>query len=170
MMRSIVTEPTDILHKKAVPVKRMTGDMQRLIEAMIEMMYAAHGVGLAANQMGSPHAIFVASADVTKGEELVLINPVILKRTGKLRIPEGCLSLPGISSDVTRAANLVAEGLDRQGRKVRIEAEGLMARIIQHEVDHLEGHLFVERVGVFERRRLLRKYAALSSALRHVHV
>jgi len=170
MIAPIVKEPNTILHRKAVPVPQITEEIQELIDTMIETMHAAEGVGLAANQINSHWSILVAGPDGQRGKELVLINASILKRSGRDRSPEGCLSVPGISSEVTRSARVTAAGLNRKGEPVTFKAQGLLAKILQHEVDHLEGHLFPERVSFFQRRRLLKKYQSLSETLSRVRV
>ncbi len=170
MIAPIVREPNPILHRKAVTVAQMTEEIQKLIDTMIETMHAAEGVGLAANQINSPWNILVASPDGQRGNELVLINSAILKRRGRDRSPEGCLSVPGVSSEVARAAQVTATGLNRKSEPVILEAQGLLAKILQHEVDHLQGHLFLDRLGLFQRRRLLQKYQSLSETLKRVHV
>ena len=168
MVKPLIREPNLILHKKAVPVKEFSRDLQVLIDAMIETMHAAEGVGLAANQVGSPLDVLIASADGKRGKELVLINAEVKERKGRHRSPEGCLSLPGVNSDVTRAAEVIVTGLDRHGKQVAVEATGLMAKILQHETDHLDGRLFVDRLSVFKRRRLLKKYAEIAAEIKKV--
>ncbi len=163
MILPIVKEPNSILHQKAIPVTKMTAEIKKLIADMIETMHAAPGVGLAANQVGSPLDIFVASADGEKGKELVLLNAVILEKTGKALCPEGCLSVPGVSSKVHRATEVVAEGLAPTLEPVTVEATGLMAQILQHETDHLQGHLYVEHLSYWKRKRILQKYQGLSA-------
>lgn len=170
MIAPIVKEPNPILHRKAVPVPKITEEIQRIIDTMIETMHAAEGVGLAANQIDAHWNILVASPEGQRGGELVLINPSILKRRGRDRSPEGCLSVPGVSSNLVRSARVTAAGLNRKGESVTIEAEGLLAKILQHEVDHLEGHLFLERLPFFQRRRLLKKYQSLSETLSRVQM
>ena len=170
MIAPILKEPNPLLHQKALDVPKITPEIQKLIDTMIETMHAAEGVGLAANQIGSSWNVLVASADGKRGKELVLINAVILKRSGRDRSPEGCLSLPGVSSDVCRCAQVRAAGLTRKGQPVTIEAEGLMAKILQHETDHLAGHLFLDRLGLLKRRRLLQKYLSLADTLKQVRV
>ena len=161
MILPIVKEPNPILHQKALPVIKLTPEIKKLIADMVESMHAAEGVGLAANQVGSRWDILVASADGKKGEELLLINAVITKRTGKALCPEGCLSLPGVSSKVNRATEVIATGLDASLRPVTVEATELMAQILQHETDHLQGHLYVDRLSYWSRKRLLSKYQKL---------
>ncbi len=170
MIRPILKEPHPLLHRKAVTVTEVTQEIHRLIDAMIETMHAAQGVGLAANQVGSPWNILVASPDGQPGKELVLLNAVLTDRRGRGTSAEGCLSLPGISSSVTRSVRLTAKGLDREARPVTLQADGLLAKILQHEVDHLQGHLFIDRLGFWSRRRLLQTYHQLSKALSRVTV
>lgn len=170
MLLSIVKEPSPILRKKALPVRAMTAELKKLIADMVETMHTAEGVGLAANQVGSSWNILVASADPQPGKELVLINATITRRKGRSRCPEGCLSLPGISSRVVRAREVTVQAQDRSLKPVTLKAAGLMAQILQHETDHLQGRLYVDRVGFLNRRRLLDKYRTLSSALRRVNL
>jgi len=170
MIAPMVKEPDPRLHRKAVPVTQVTEQILRLIDTMIETMVVAQGVGLAANQIGSNLNILVASPDGKEGKELVLINAVILGRRGRARLAEGCLSVPGVSSDVVRAASVTVSGLDRKGRPVTVEADGLLAKILQHEVDHLQGYLFLDRLGAWKRRRLLRQYQRLCATLRQVQL
>ena len=170
MISPIIKEPHKILHSKAVLITEVTAEIQRLVETMIETMHVANGVGLAANQIGSDLNILVASPDGQKGKELVLLNAVILKHRGTTRLPEGCLSVPGVSAEVTRSAEVAVSGLDRQGKLVALQADGLLAKIVQHEVDHLAGHLFLDRLTLWRRRRLLQKYRALSETLRRIPI
>ena len=170
MIKPIVKEPNPLLHQKAIPVGNVTAEIEQLIDAMIETVHAAQGVGLAANQIGSPLNILVVSADGEKGKELVLLNATVLERRGRFRLPEGCLSVPGVSAEVARAASVKVNALDRQGQPITLEAEGLLAKILQHETDHLQGHLFLERIGLWERRRLLKKYESLMRTLKQVQV
>ena len=158
MLLPIVKEPSTILHQKAVPVMKMTAEIKKLIADMIETMHAAPGVGLAANQVGSPLNILVASADGEKGKELVLLNAVVKQRKGKALCPEGCLSVPAVSSKVHRATEIIVEGLAPTMEPVVVEAAELMAQILQHETDHLQGHLYVERLSYWKKKRLLKQY------------
>ena len=168
MVLPIVKEPDKILHTKMVPVPKITPEIRRLITDMIQTMHAAEGVGLAANQVGSPLDILVASADGRKGEEWVLINARIIERKGRFRSPEGCLSIPGVSAEVTRSAEVKVRGLDLQGKELTLSASGLMAKILQHETDHLAGLLYVDRLSPWKRGQLLRKYRRLRSSLSRI--
>ena len=170
MITPIVKEPHTILHSKAVPVPEITPDIQKLIETMIETMHLADGVGLAANQIGSNLNILIASADGKKGKELVLLNASIQQRRGRAKSPEGCLSVPGVSADVARSAEVTVSGLNQEGKPVIIQADGLLAKILQHEVDHLNGHLFLDRLSPWQRKKVTQKYQALSETLRRIRV
>ena len=161
MILPIVREPNPILHQKAIPVTKMTAEIKKLIADMIETMHAAPGVGLAANQVGSRLNLLVASANGEKGKELVLLNAVVKKQKGKALCPEGCLSVPGVSSKVHRATEVIVEALAPTMEPVIVEATELMAQILQHETDHLQGHLYVERLSYWKKKRLLSKYESL---------
>ncbi len=168
MILPLVKEPHPILRQRAQRVLKVSPEIRRLIGDMVEAMHSAHGVGLAANQVGSPWHILVADPEATPGDELILLNARILRRRGSISSSEGCLSLPGISADVTRAAEVTVEGLDAEGRPRSIVARGLLARILQHEVDHLEGRLYVDRVSYWQRRRLIRRYRELAQTLTQI--
>ena len=168
MIIPIVKEPDPGLHRRATDVTQITPEIQTLIDSMIETTHAAEGVGLAANQIGSPLNILVATPDGKKGKELVLINSVILTRSGKECSPEGCLSVPGVSGEPVRSAAVTVSGLTRDGKRVTLEADRLLAKILQHEVDHLQGHLFLDRLGLLKRHRLLKKYLAITRSLQQV--
>ena len=161
MILPIVREPNPILHQKAILVTKMTAEIKKLIADMIETMHAAPGVGLAANQVGSRLNLLVASANGEKGKELVLLNAVVKKQKGKALCPEGCLSVPGVSSKVHRATEVIVEALAPTMEPVIVEASELMAQILQHETDHLQGHLYVERLSYWKKKRLLSKYESL---------
>jgi len=150
-----------ILREKAAPVESVTDDLRRLVRDMTDTMYDAEGIGLAAPQVGVSQRILVV--DVADEEETrhmhALVNPVIVefgKKTEKAS--EGCLSIPGIEESVTRPATVVVEALTPNGDPVRIEADGLLARALQHEVDHLDGILFIDRLSPLKRSILLRKW------------
>ncbi|MGE4356994.1 MAG: peptide deformylase [Candidatus Omnitrophota bacterium] len=150
--------PDGVLRKKSVAVTKITDEERKLIKDMIDTMYVADGVGLAAPQVGVSKRIFVANATGEKGKELVFINPRILEKSPSREVlAEGCLSLPGISAEVKRSKKVVLRFEDLEGKEKIINANGLLARIIQHEVDHLDGILFIDRISVIKRFRLLRK-------------
>lgn len=131
-----------ILKEKARTVPKVTPNVQKLLNNMAETMYKAGGVGLAAPQVGVSKRVIV----VDIGEGLIeLINPEILNFSGREIDTEGCLSIPGIVGDVPRASDVKVKGLDRSGKECAIEAKGLLARALQHEIDHLDGILFIDR-------------------------
>lgn len=137
----IVKVPAEVLRQEAKPVQRVTKRVQKLIKDMADTMYDANGVGLAAPQVGVPEQIIVAD----DGEGLVcLVNPRITYRSGREVDVEGCLSIPDVAAYVARATEIEVEGLDERGRPVRYRLEGYLARIIQHEVDHLHGILITD--------------------------
>ncbi|HWC14387.1 MAG TPA: peptide deformylase [Actinomycetota bacterium] len=143
-----------VLRERAREIEQVTDLHRRLAKDMIETMRAAPGVGLAANQVGVLERIFVWQFDDTHG---ILINPVISERAAEtLTDDEGCLSLPGITYPVARSAAVTIDGLDENGRSVRLEAEDHLARIFQHEVDHLDGVLFTDRLSDELRKDALR--------------
>lgn len=168
MILPIVKEPHDILRHKADRVEKITPEIRRLAADMIETMYAAEGVGLAANQIGSPLHLFVANPVDKRGEELVLLNAVVTHRSGEHQSPEGCLSLPGVSAPVTRAAEVTVTGMELNGDTVTLKAKGFLAKIFQHEIDHLEGRLYPDRLPPAEGKRLFEKYRKLAETLRRV--
>jgi len=141
---SIITDQQNrILRGKAKRVGRIDGYVRRLIDDMVETMREAPGVGLAAPQVGVPLRVIVVEYE---NEQYSLVNPEIVKRSGEVTDEEGCLSAPHWQGPVSRATSLVVKGRDREGKEVRIKAEGWLARIFQHEVDHLEGLLFLDHV------------------------
>lgn len=168
MILPIVKEPNDILRHKADRVEKITPEIRQLVSNMIETMYVAEGVGLAANQVGSPLHLFVANPGDRKGAEIVVFNGSIISRSGEHQSPEGCLSLPGVSAPVTRAAEVVVTGMDLNGGKMTLEAKGFLAKIFQHEIDHLEGRLYPDRLPSAEGKRLFEKYRKLADTLRRI--
>jgi peptide deformylase len=138
----IVLYGTEILKKTTKQVDPAEPGLKKLVQHMYKVMREAPGVGLAANQIGVDKQVFVY--DVGDGPS-VLLNPKIVRRRGSQLATEGCLSVPGLQGDVRRASNVIAEGQDMDGNKVQIKAEGLLARVFQHEIDHLNGTLFIDR-------------------------
>jgi peptide deformylase len=156
----IITYPDPFLKKKTKPVEDINDDVQKLIEDMADTMYEAPGVGLAAIQVGEDRSIIVFDPEADKENRpyQVLINPEIVSTEGEfLSENEGCLSVPEFRSDVKRAEFTVVTGLDRNGNPVRMEAHGLLSVILQHEIDHLNGILFIERISSLKRGIYKRK-------------
>ena len=144
-----------VLREKSLPVEEVTPEILNLIKDMAETMYTASGVGLAASQVGVQKRIILVD-----GEEdglIVLINPMIIKSEGEVVAEEGCLSFPNIYSQVKRSSNVTIKALNENGDPVEITKEGLTARALQHEIDHLDGILFIDRIGRTERQVLLNK-------------
>jgi peptide deformylase len=148
-----------VLREKAAPVDEITDELRRLIADMFDTMYAEEGVGLAAPQVGISARVIVVDPHEDGVEPFALINPEIVAFSEETeRGEEGCLSIPGLKEVVERPAEVRVEALDREGRTVAIEAHGLLARILQHEVDHLDGILFLDRVSALKRKMLLNKW------------
>lgn len=160
VVRPICAYPEAVLRQKAQAVETIDDELQQLIDDMIETMYAAPGIGLAAPQVGISLRLFVV--DVTSGKEVAglqtYINPEIIASEGRVREDEGCLSVVGVYGQTPRAERVVLRGLNRAGESVETEAEGLLARAFQHELDHLNGMLFFDRMGVVGRDLMKRKY------------
>jgi peptide deformylase len=158
-IRRIVTYGTPILRQRTQEVANLNGDLQQLIDDMAATMYAAPGVGLAANQVGSPHRLFVAnpSEDRNPAKLLVVVNPEVVESDGEFVSEEGCLSVPDFREEVRRARRVLLRGLDREGRPIDVEGHDLLARIFQHEMDHLNGLFFVDRLSPAKRDILVRK-------------
>ena len=154
----IVTYPNPILTRKSTPLTEFGPAQQKLFDDMIETMYVEDGVGLAAPQIGISKRILIASPTMKEGEEYVLVNPEIYESSGAQKGPEGCLSFPGISAEVIRAKTIRFRYQDRFGKPQDIEAKDFFARIIQHEMDHLEGILLIDRVDFEKRHALLAEY------------
>jgi len=155
----ILRYPHDALLVECDPVRDITPDIQRLVRDMIETMHAAPGVGLAANQVGVRLKVAVVdlTAGESKGEIFVLINPRVLENAGRYVEDEGCLSLPGFTERVTRPDRCVIEAMDLDGRICKLEGVGLMARAFNHEIDHLNGRLFIEHLSALKRRLIKKK-------------
>lgn len=150
-----------ILRRPAAPVEEIDPGVRRLIDDMFETMRRAEGVGLAANQVGVGLRVFVMDVGDPEYGPRAFVNPVIVERSGRNVAEEGCLSLPGLSAEVPRAARVVVEGLNGSGERARLEATGLAARCIQHEMDHLDGLLFIDRLSPLKRKMLLNEWAKL---------
>jgi peptide deformylase len=159
-IRPILTAPDPRLKAVSTPVENVDADVRRLIDDMIESMYAADGIGLAAVQIGVPKRVIVMDLDQKDGKRnpRVFVNPKILWASEeKATFEEGCLSVPEIWEEVERPARIKAEHLDREGKLVTLEADGLLATCLQHEMDHLEGILFIDHISRLKRSIALRK-------------
>jgi len=148
-----------VLRQKSPAVPKVDDAVRRLVDDLFETMRAAKGVGLAANQIGVARRVAVVDIGAEDPPPLVLINPVIVERgDDEETAEEGCLSIPEIFGDVTRAARIVVEALDQDGSRARVEASGYKARAIQHEIDHLDGILFLDHLSAVKRGLLLSKW------------
>jgi peptide deformylase len=158
-IRSILHYPDPRLREKAAPVAVVTPEIQKLIDDMAETMYAAPGVGLAATQIGEPQRIFLVdiAAEDEPSNLHVFINPEIVKKEGEQCGPEGCLSFPGVTEEIKRATKVTVRAQGRDGKPFELEAEGLLAVAIQHENDHLDGVLMIDRMGMLKKRIVQRK-------------
>jgi len=166
MIRPIVRYGADVLHQPAAPLEAVTPEIQALVDDMIQTMYAAPGVGLAAPQVGVGVRIFVCDISVgrTAGELLAFINPSFVERDGMQLEEEGCLSAPGFNATVARPSRAVLKGLDRNGEEQTVEATGLLARCFQHEMDHLDGMIFIDRLRGLQKDLIVRKIKKLARA------
>jgi len=152
--------PDAVLRRKAAPIVTIDDTLQHLIDDMIQTMYDAPGIGLAAPQVGVLLRLFVV--DVSSGRDahglMTFINPEIIKTEGRIQEDEGCISLPGVYGPTPRATHVIVRGMNRSGAKVEVEGEGLLARAFQHEMDHLQGMLFFNRMGPAARDMVIRKF------------
>lgn len=148
-MLRIVKYPHPALRHKSKPLKRVDGELKKLVREMFDLMYAQQGVGLAANQVDLPYRLFILNlkSDPAQGREFVFINPVIVKRSGTSEGEEGCLSFPEIYAPVKRSERIVVSAYDLEGRELNLQLDGFFARAFQHEYDHLDGVLFIDRLA-----------------------
>ena len=151
----ILRYPDERLHTVAQPVESINGEIRQLIEDMTETMYTAPGVGMAATQVNVHKRVIIIDISEARDQLLVLINPVIVESRGVSEVEEGCLSVPGIFERVQRAEWVKVRALDRNGEPFEIEADGLLAVCIQHEMDHLLGKVFVEYLSRLKQNRIL---------------
>lgn len=159
----ILLYPDPVLSTAGKDVDDVDDDLRRLIDDMVETMHAANGVGLAAQQVGELHRICVIDTRDSDDRDdpsqaIVLVNPRIVEREGAIKWEEGCLSFPELYEFIDRSARVRVEALDRQGQPIEVEGEGLLAVVLQHEIDHLEGVLFIDRMGRLQRRMALKRY------------
>ena len=158
-IKTILTYPDTVLRERAEPVTNIDGKTQQLIDDMAQTMYHAPGIGLASNQVGEPCRIIIF--DTSPKDEphdlVVLINPEIVEADGVIVDEEGCLSVIDYRADVKRAARVTVEGVDREGNPVTLKKEGLDAVVLQHEIDHLNGVLFIDRISALKRELYKRR-------------
>ncbi len=166
MIRPILRHGESVLHTPASPVPVVDDTVRGLVDDMIQTMYAAPGVGLAAPQIGVPLRIFVVDISVGRNARdlLVMINPVFVEREGMQIEEEGCLSVPGFNATVVRPARAVVKGLDRDGTERTVEGRDLLARAFQHEMDHLDGTVFLDRLRGVKRDVIVNKIRRLKRA------
>ena len=141
---SMCTLPDPVLRQKAKRITSFDDSIQRLIDDMVETMHEVGGVGLAAPQVGVPLRVIVIH--LPEEEVVCLINPQIVKRSGEREVVEGCLSVPGYHGEIKRSEKVVVKGRDRRGKEIRIKAEGIMAEALEHEIDHLNGVLYIDHL------------------------
>lgn len=156
---SILLYPSPVIRKKSVPVTSIDGELQRFIDDMVETMYAAPGMGLAAPQVGALKRVIVLdpSDDRTSGRPMTLINPVLVAGEGQIVDEEGCLCIPDLNEPVSRFKQVVVKAYDRNEKEIILEGADLLARILQHEIDHLDGILFIDRLSTAKRLLLKRR-------------
>jgi len=164
MIRPILRYGAETLHQPALPVAEITPEVDALVDDMIQTMYAAPGIGLAAPQVGEAQRIFVADISVGRNPSdlIVFINPEWVEREGMQLEDEGCLSVPGFNATVARPSRAVLKGLGRDGRPQEVVATGLLARCFQHEMDHLDGTLFVDRLRGLQKDLIVRRIRKLT--------
>ncbi len=158
-IRPIIQYPDERLYQIARPVRNVDASVRALVRDMAETMYAAPGIGLAATQLGVHQRVIVIDVSETRDHLVTLINPEIVSRQGKQESDEGCLSVPGIYEPVTRARAVTVRSLDSNGAAFELEAEGLLAVCVQHELDHLDGKVFVEYLSRLKQSRIRAKMA-----------
>jgi len=173
MLRKILTEPDPILRKKCEPLEKVDTETKKLMDDMLETMYAAPGIGLAAIQVGILKRLVVI--DISKGEEekkpIFLINPKIIHRSKKTSVyEEGCLSLPGQFAEIERPAECTLKYIDYDGKEKELKADGLLATCIQHEVDHLNGILFIDYLSKLKKDMIIKKLVKQKKGIERVIV
>jgi len=157
----IVLYPEQGLREVCAPIPEMTDDLDKLIDDMFYTMYDAPGIGLAAPQIAVQQRLIVVDVSETKDQPIALINPEIIQSAGEITWEEGCLSLPGVYAKVKRPSDIIVRGMDRDGKQVELEANDLLAVFIQHEIDHLNGTMFIDHLSGLKRTRALQRYKKL---------
>ncbi|MGE4501030.1 peptide deformylase [Hydrogenovibrio thermophilus] len=154
----IVLYPDEGLRDVCQPIPEMTDELDKLIDDMFYTMYDAPGIGLAAPQVAVQQRLIVVDISETKDQPIALLNPEVVKSAGKITWEEGCLSIPGVYAKVNRPSEILVRGMDRDGKMIEFEADELLAVCIQHEIDHLNGKLFIDHLSGLKRTRALQKY------------
>ena len=173
MLRKILTEPDPILRKKCEPLEKVDTDTKKLMDDMLETMYAAPGIGLAAIQVGILKRLIVI--DITKGEEkkspIFLINPSIVHQSKKTSVyEEGCLSLPGQFAEIERPAECTVKFINYDGKEKELKTDGLLATCVQHEIDHLNGVLFIDYLSKLKKDMIIKKLVKQKKGIERVIV
>jgi peptide deformylase len=153
----ILCFPVPRLRNRAEPVEKVDDDLRGFIDDLFETMYEAPGIGLAATQVNDPRRVIVIDVSEDRSAPLCLVNPEIVEKRGVEEMDEGCLSVPGVFERVSRAESIRVRALDRDGAAVEFDADGLLAVCIQHEIDHLDGKLFVDYLSSLKRQRIRKK-------------
>ena len=172
-LRQILTEPNEVLRQKSLPVDKVDKELQILMDDMLETMYAAPGIGLAAIQVGVPKRVIVLDIEQKEGKKnpLYFINPEIIKKSENLSTyEEGCLSVPGQFAEIDRPDRCHIKYLDYNGEKKEINAEGMLATCIQHEMDHLEGILFIDYLSKLKKSMIIKKLSKQKKAIERIVV
>ncbi len=172
-LREILTEPNAILREKSLNVDMVDKDLQKLMDDMLETMYAAPGIGLAAIQIGIPKRVIILDIDQKEGQKnpMFFVNPEIIEKSeNSSTYEEGCLSVPGQFAEITRTEKSFVKYLDYYGQKKEIKAEGMLATCIQHEMDHLEGILFIDYLSKLKRTIIVKKLSKQKKAIERIVV
>ena len=172
-LREILTEPNAILREKSLNVDMVDKDLQKLMDDMLETMYAAPGIGLAAIQIGIPKRVIILDIDQKEGQKnpMFFVNPEIIEKSeNSSTYEEGCLSVPGQFAEITRPEKCFIKYLDYYGQKKEIKAEGMLATCIQHEIDHLEGILFIDYLSKLKRTMIVKKLSKQKKAIERIVV
>tara|TARA_B100001013_G_scaffold189743_1_gene114467 strand:+ start:963 stop:1487 length:525 start_codon:yes stop_codon:yes gene_type:complete len=172
-LREILTEPNAILREKSLNVDMVDKDLQKLMDDMLETMYAAPGIGLAAIQIGIPKRVIILDIDQKEGQKnpMFFVNPEIIEKSeNSSTYEEGCLSVPGQFAEITRPEKCFVKYLDYYGQKKEIKAEGMLATCIQHEMDHLEGILFIDYLSKLKRTMIVKKLSKQKKTIERIVV
>ena len=172
-LREILTEPNAILREKSLNVDMVDKDLQKLMDDMLETMYAAPGIGLAAIQIGIPKRVIILDIDQKEGQKnpMFFVNPEIIEKSeNRSTYEEGCLSVPGQFAEITRPEKCFVKYLDYYGQKKEIRAEGMLATCIQHEMDHLEGILFIDYLSKLKRTMIVKKLSKQKKTIERIVV